>query len=688
MRLKKIALYNIRSYTSQTIEFSDGSVLLSGDIGSGKSTVLLAIEFALFGSKASELPASVLLRHGKNEGSVELHMDIDGKNIIVKRTLKRSKQGIKQEAGFIIIEGMKKDLSPVELRAEIFELIGYPKELVSKNKDLLYRYTVYTPQEDMKRIIMEDAELRLDTLRKVFNIDRYKRIRENTAIVSRALKEKSREKAGYITDLEQKKTQWNDFLVEKETAERALASLLPVVASKQKAVQEQKAAITAIESQIRELQRHKQEFAGAEAQLQALMRQRERNKETISALEQKIVSLQESQRNQPIVNMDDIKKTKENLLQFLSQKKTELQKIQQQKYEITALQKKSAEMISKIAILHQCPLCLQDVSVNHKLAIQAKEQAIISDGSQKISINANQEIELAKYIEESEKKKDELFKAEYQLQLAMKVKKDLEEKIADKTKIEEQQDELKKQVGSVTILKSGLQKKIADSIAIEADYEKKRKILEELQDDEKKVLLEKFGKDKEIEAVMKNIGLLQREIDSKEAAKKELIQQSNMLTWLIDFFVQLMTTIEKHVMVQVHREFNELLQNWFGALIEDDTIGIRLDEDFAPLLEQNGFETNLENLSGGEKTAVALAYRLALNKVVNDVVSSVKTKDILILDEPTDGFSAEQLDRMREILHQINVKQLIIVSHEPKIETFVDNVIRIGKREHQSSVVL
>ena len=94
----------------------------------------------------------------------------------------------------------------------------------------------------------------------------------------------------------------------------------------------------------------------------------------------------------------------------------------------------------------------------------------------------------------------------------------------------------------------------------------------------------------------------------------------------------------------------------------------------------------MENLSGGEKTAVALSYRLALNKVINDIVSEIKTKDILMLDEPTDGFSSEQLDKVRDVLEQLNVKQVIIVSHESKIESFVDSVIRVGKEEHISKV--
>ena len=78
---------------------------------------------------------------------------------------------------------------------------------------------------------------------------------------------------------------------------------------------------------------------------------------------------------------------------------------------------------------------------------------------------------------------------------------------------------------------------------------------------------------------------------------------------------------------------------------------------------------------------------VVLNKTINDVMSRIKTRDLIILDEPTDGFSNEQLDKVRDVLEQLNMKQVIIVSHESKVESFVNSVVRIEKREHVSCVV-
>ncbi len=76
-----------------------------------------------------------------------------------------------------------------------------------------------------------------------------------------------------------------------------------------------------------------------------------------------------------------------------------------------------------------------------------------------------------------------------------------------------------------------------------------------------------------------------------------------------------------------------------------------------------------------------------MNQVVTSLVGLVKTRDVVILDEPTDGFSREQLERMRIVLDELDAKQVILVSHEDAIEGFVDSVIRIEKQEHVSRVV-
>ncbi|MEK6852305.1 MAG: AAA family ATPase, partial [Nanoarchaeota archaeon] len=118
MRIKKIKLENIRSYLKSEINFPEGSLLLSGNIGSGKSTILLALEFALFGLKGS-LDAASILRNGKNSGSVELHFSITENEIIIKRTLKRVRDRIENDYCEISINDKREVLSASELRQRV-----------------------------------------------------------------------------------------------------------------------------------------------------------------------------------------------------------------------------------------------------------------------------------------------------------------------------------------------------------------------------------------------------------------------------------------------------------------------------------------------------------------------------------------------------------------------------------------
>ena len=122
-------------------------------------------------------------------------------------------------------------------------------------------------------------------------------------------------------------------------------------------------------------------------------------------------------------------------------------------------------------------------------------------------------------------------------------------------------------------------------------------------------------------------------------------------------------------------------------LIEDERLVSRIDESFSPVIEQNGHETEFENLSGGEKTSLCLAYRLALHKAISEMISAIQTKGLLILDEPTDGFSSEQTDKLKDLFEKINAVQTIIVSHENKIESLADHIVRIAKSSHESVVL-
>ena len=202
MIIKKITLENIRSYENEEIEFQKGRTLLAGDIGSGKTSILLAIEFGLFGLQPGQR-GSALLRNGAETGGVKLEIQVEEKHILIERTLKKGKT-ISQDYAAITIEGEKQELSVTELKSRILGILNYPSEF-SKKQNILYKFTVYTPQEEMKQIILEDSETRLNTLRHIFGIDKYKKILENVSILRASLREEKRLFEGITSNMEEDK---------------------------------------------------------------------------------------------------------------------------------------------------------------------------------------------------------------------------------------------------------------------------------------------------------------------------------------------------------------------------------------------------------------------------------------------------------------------------------------------------
>jgi len=154
----------------------------------------------------------------------------------------------------------------------------------------------------------------------------------------------------------------------------------------------------------------------------------------------------------------------------------------------------------------------------------------------------------------------------------------------------------------------------------------------------------------------------------------------------MDFLIPTLSLIEKKMMREIFEEFNDNFQKWFKILVDDYSKSARINEEFTPIIEQDNYEQDINYLSGGEKTSVAFAYRLALNNVVQKVSTSMDS-NVLILDEPTDGFSTEQLFKIRDIFDELQCEQLIMVSHERELESFANHIFKVEKVDGYSTIV-
>ncbi|MBN1275434.1 hypothetical protein JXA12_04045 [Candidatus Woesearchaeota archaeon] len=687
MLLISLSLENIRSYHEATIEFPEGSTLLSGDVGSGKTTILLAIEFALFGIQRGELAASSLLRHGERQGSVTLNAAINNKDVTITRTLKRDKDGIKQGAGKLLIDGKEESLTHVELKARILDLLGYPHELLTKAKSLLFRYTVYTPQEEMKRILFDDPDARLETLRKLFGIDQYRRARDNAATTSKELRIEERALRLQLEELPHLKKEHKEAAAEA----KRLAEAATQAAKDAKAAEESRAAA---EAQIKALLDEQERLQAAEHATKSLRRtirdldaRKDHLAKTVEQANKNKQALRQEQAAPPADTKEQTRK-KEAARTKVEER---LRQARQQYAKAEAIKEEAQRNQEELAALSaSCPLCRQAVPHEHKERLIKEQAAKEGEQAEKLAT-------IAAFIKEAESKLATLERAIKDLRDQQLARAQALERAAGIKRqarlLDEQAKHAQEELEAVMKGRERAAQELAaqeESLARLAParkrYEEQQARTAAAQLAAREAAATQARAAAESEAAQEREERLEKEVARLEKHQSRASLLHSTLHWLKEGFIPATARIEQAVFSALHGEFAQLFSAWFATIIEDEALQVGLDRSFTPVITLNGYDTEAESLSGGEKTAVALAYRLALNQVINEYITTIQTKDLLILDEPTDGFSAHQLDRMRDVLDQLRLRQLILVSHEAKMEGFVEHVIRISKQEQTSTI--
>ncbi len=678
MRLRSLHLQNIRSYTDERVEFPMGMTLLAGDVGAGKSTILLAIEFALFGIQRGELSGNALLRHGAQRGEVTLELELDGKTVTVTRRLKRTSNGVAQEAGSIVLDGATTELSAQELKARILELLNYPPGLLSKGKRPLWRYTVYTPQEEMKAILYERPDERVDTLRKLFDIDKYRRVRENALLILRELKRDETDLRARIEELER-------GLAEAADVEKRLAKVTKELEAARRASEERAAVVRKHQATLESLE--KERFAQMEQQKRLAIAKSKveslRKRQAEVRADKEAVERQLAQNEVRELDEQAVAERRARFAAHEEKLRAKERELQEREAKERAIIAEAEERAARIGSLTTCPTCDQPVDEEHKAHIRDDAEKKITEARRVLEQLATVHAELAERRAQYEKKRRELLEQERLLE-ANKVRQQLRKQLLERRQaIVATQERLARDLAAA---EKEEQELATTQPFDESRYLEARRALDEARAALEASRLKQAALEQELDGLRREAERVRQERRLLKERRAALTQTRRRMAWIQQHLLNVSRAIEKALFSTVYGLFNEYFREWFSLLLEEETISVRLDPEFTPVITQDGYETSIEHLSGGEKTSVALAYRLSLNKAINEFLTGINTKGLLILDEPTDGFSSEQLDRVREVLERLDLDQLLIVSHEAQLEGYVDHVLRVRKRENESMV--
>ncbi|WP_457741828.1 DNA double-strand break repair ATPase Rad50 [Thermococcus sp.] len=255
-----------------------------------------------------------------------------------------------------------------------------------------------------------------------------------------------------------------------------------------------------------------------------------------------------------------------------------------------------------------------------------------------------------------------------------KTRKKLEETFsaieAKKKRLEELQKELEELKDRLRTLSNAFSKE--DFSRIESEYLEKMRELErtrtELREGEK--LRDEIGK---------LINELRGRLKEIESAENDL-KKVETLEGEIKAFREKVARLKAEAEVRGLAEVERLAGETFSEMTEGKYQGIKLKREKKYGRERielkvlyAGNEVGTDFLSGGERIALGLAFRLALS------LYKVDNLELLILDEPTPFLDEERRKKLIEIIsNQLRkIPQVIIVSHDEELKDAADYVIRV-----------
>jgi DNA repair exonuclease SbcCD ATPase subunit len=253
--------------------------------------------------------------------------------------------------------------------------------------------------------------------------------------------------------------------------------------------------------------------------------------------------------------------------------------------------------------------------------------------------------------------------------------------------LENKQMELKNYEGS---LERGLEKLKAYGLAKEA-LEKNKIIDTDLQTLKFKTQNETNDKDSlmlQINSINKDIELSESKITDFNNLINELKREE-----LVDkiFKVYLDVYGKNGISKMVLSTMIPLINSHLKILLSDTCdfdLAMKMNEksevEFWMIDCETGIEKPLASGSGYEKTVSSLALRCVLSKVC-----SLPKPNIIIFDEVTGKVSNDNLDRLGMFFEKLKslFEHIWVISHNPYVQDWADNIVRVEKTDNISKVV-
>jgi exonuclease SbcC len=204
--------------------------------------------------------------------------------------------------------------------------------------------------------------------------------------------------------------------------------------------------------------------------------------------------------------------------------------------------------------------------------------------------------------------------------------------------------------------------------------------------------------------------LLESDLRTKENHKRDLARRLDEAKERIDRAQQKLERVEKIVKAievigairdayrgiqpKLRGEFVKVLRNFVqqvldGLVGEAPLLNVAVDETYTPYIRsESGTDREVSNLSGGERTLLAFAYRLGLGQLIMQSRTG-HGLSMLLLDEPTESLGSEDgsIERLAEAISRFKaIEQIIAVTHSEAFAAKAEHVVILEKEAGVSKI--
>jgi exonuclease SbcC len=672
------------------VPFTGGFNSLVGGLGCGKSSVLYAVDFAFFGEPLGR-SFDYLLREGAPRGKVAVQFTHNGRTYKITRGLKRLVKGISQDIEELklfederLVASMKTDAVAEQFKA----ITGLDREI--------YREIVWVRQEHLKELLDAAPRERQRKLDELFGLSEYEAAWENIAEYQKGYEGEKRayERDPDIVGLDKLGLEYNHAAEEFTAIDISIQKAKEDLAHAKKTLEEANLKLMKLEEKKKKLEDLKRNAAQTETKvasvkemLSSIAERIEGKKTVVENLKQRYASLklqitqQEKQLEQAGATPGQPVEAYQAYLTSLEHK---LDSLRGEREALLKSIEADAKRAASLSLERKCPLCLQPLNDVYKdnLVKRVKEE---NDARQKTITQLNEE------LEKLTRTRTRLYEALNMLRTLYSKAEDLQLRINEE---EHSLNELVEEYNEKERLNETLQ---AELSLLRAEI-----TMHEILDFEQ-------AKQQRDEA-MRRYYTLESELHTMENKRIDLLRRLDELKERIDNAQQKIERMQKITKILkvtaairdayrsiqpiLRREYVKVLRNFVQQVLDDLTgegafINVSIDETYTPsVLGENNACRDVSNLSGGERTLVAFAYRLGLGQLIMHSRTG-HGLSLLLLDEPTENLGSEDgsIERLADAISRFKaIEQIIAVTHSEAFAEKAEHVVKIEKEAGVSRV--